>query len=97
MQSIAKMIVSQDPSYMQQLPTEILIIIVRELSLLDSVECLSLVNQRLRMICSPYLFQKLNIPFSLAGLERLRQISSSPLATHVRTLRYDPTELIEPR
>ncbi|KAK9646477.1 hypothetical protein HCH54_005222 [Aspergillus fumigatus] len=90
------MIVSQDPSYMQQLPTEILIIIVRELSLLDSVECLSLVNQRLRMICSPYLFQKLNIPFSLAGLERLCHISSSHLAVHVRTLRYEPTELIEP-
>ncbi|KAH3511103.1 hypothetical protein KXV55_002475 [Aspergillus fumigatus] len=90
------MIVSQDPSYMQQLPTEILIIIVRELSLLDSVEYLSLVNHRLRMICSPYLFQKLNIPFSLAGLERLCHISSSHLAAHVRTLRYEPTELIEP-
>jgi hypothetical protein len=91
------MTASQDPSYIQQLPTEILIIIVRELSLLNSVDSLSLVNQRLRMICSPYLFQKLKIPFSLAGQERLRHVSSSHLAAHVRTLRYEPTELIEPR
>jgi hypothetical protein len=91
------MILSQDPSYIQRLPTEILIIIVRELSLLNSVESLLLVSQRLCLICSPYLFQNLKIPFSLAGLERLRHISLSHLAAHVRTLRYKPMELIEPR
>ncbi|KAL4924647.1 uncharacterized protein BDV17DRAFT_274168, partial [Aspergillus undulatus] len=78
-----------------RLPIELLSMIV-ELSMEDDAIRLSCVSRKLRAVCVPYLFKTICITFSASGLERLRYISSSTFAQHVKVVRYKVPELIDP-
>lgn len=72
---------------LDQLPVELLQMIIVYLYMDNSLQCLSLVNTQFRHLCIPYLFRVLTIAFSSAGLDRLEQASCSRIAHHVRVIR----------
>jgi len=71
-------------------------VIIVDLYMDNSLQCLSLVNTQFRHLCIPYLFRVLTIAFSSAGLDRLEQASCSRIAHHVRVIRYRAAELVDP-
>lgn len=83
--------------HLSHLPVELLDMTVKYLHLDKTLGKLSRVNKQFRALCAPYIFQKLRIPFSRAGLDRLEQASKSPMSRHVKTICYEAPELIDPR
>ncbi|KAJ5100794.1 hypothetical protein N7456_006846, partial [Penicillium angulare] len=78
---------------LEPLPTEILFMIVQHLFIRD-VKCLSCVNQRMRMICLPVLFNKVRFAFSDFGLDGLRRLALSDARQYVVSLTYVIPELL---
>ncbi|KAE8396768.1 hypothetical protein BDV37DRAFT_277390 [Aspergillus pseudonomiae] len=80
-----------------ELPTELLCFIIDYAQLHGSLGNLSQSNWRIRTHCAPYLFHTINIAFSVAKFKHLRQLSKSYIAQHVKAIRYEAPELIDPR
>ncbi|KAE8130724.1 hypothetical protein BDV38DRAFT_289370 [Aspergillus pseudotamarii] len=79
-----------------ELPTELLCFIIDYAQLHGSLGNLSQSNWRIRTHCAPYLFHTINITFSVAKFKRLRELSKSYIAQHVKAIRYEAPELIDP-
>ncbi|KAE8334767.1 hypothetical protein BDV24DRAFT_156594 [Aspergillus arachidicola] len=79
-----------------ELPTELLCFIIDYAQLHGSLGNLSQSNRRIRTHCAPYLFHTINIAFSVAKFKRLRELSKSYIAQHVKAIRYEAPELIDP-
>ncbi|KAE8308581.1 hypothetical protein BDV41DRAFT_568138 [Aspergillus transmontanensis] len=79
-----------------ELPTELLCFIIDYTQLHGSLGNLSQSNWRIRTHCAPYLFHTINITFSVAKFKRLRELSKSYIAQHVKAIRYEAPELIDP-
>ncbi|RAH80891.1 hypothetical protein BO86DRAFT_419784 [Aspergillus japonicus CBS 114.51] len=81
---------------LETFPTELLSIIIGDLTTQDSLKSLSSVSRRFRILCVPFLFHRLRVDFSIAGFKRLEQISVSDIAQYVKVIQYYAPELIDP-
>ncbi|PYI13432.1 hypothetical protein BO99DRAFT_347395 [Aspergillus violaceofuscus CBS 115571] len=81
---------------LETFPTELLSIIIVDLTTRDSLKSLSSVSRRFRILCVPFLFHRLRVDFSIAGFKRLEQISVSDIAQYVKVIQYYAPELIDP-
>lgn len=79
------------------LPEELLEMIIGFVQVDGSLLPLSEVNKLFRRLCAPVLFQTLRVTFSMAGLDRLSQASQSSICPYVKTIRYEASELVDPR
>lgn len=78
-----------------RLPFEILRLIVAILEG-TTLKAFSLVNKRCRAASEHDIFKTVKIRFSRKSLNMLEQLAKSPLATYVKTLHYDASELLDP-
>lgn len=69
---------------------------VNQLLDFDSLHNLSLVNRRIRVTCSPFLFRCVSIDFSSPSFEALIALTQSPVANHVKALKYYASDLLQP-
>jgi hypothetical protein len=86
-----------DHSKLDCLPIELLRIIVLCVSERGSLKSLSRVNRLLRQLCVPFLFQTLQVGFSIPELDRLLRVAKSQFAPYVRALSYQASALVDPR
>ncbi|CAG7978477.1 unnamed protein product [Penicillium olsonii] len=77
------------------LPSEILAIICLELPT-SSLKEFSLVDRRCRALSLPILFRTVHVSFSTRGLNEFYSFAHSGLASQVRVLCYDVSEIIDP-
>ncbi|KAL4927726.1 F-box protein [Aspergillus undulatus] len=80
---------------MDFLPIELLEIIISFVPH-TSLKALSSVSRLFRCLCSPLLFQSVQVGHSQAQLEGLLQISKSLYAPNVKALRYEANALLDP-
>jgi hypothetical protein len=80
-----------------ELPTELLCLIIGYAQLHGSLGNLSQSNWRIRTHCARYLFHTIKITFSVSGFRCLHELSKSHIAQHVKAIRYEAPELIDPR
>lgn len=87
--------IKSEGMYFDLLPTEILNVIVGNLVGEDVLQ-LSCTSQQLRAICSLRLFRKVRFPYSIRGLDSLRQFLECDASQHVVSLTYVIPELLPP-
>ncbi|KAL4948719.1 hypothetical protein BDW69DRAFT_198674 [Aspergillus filifer] len=80
---------------MDQLPVELLEIILLSIPR-TSLKDLSRVSRLFRVLCSPLIFQSIQVGITSAQLEGLLEISKSSYASFVRAIRYEATALLDP-
>jgi hypothetical protein len=88
-----KCLETSDTICLESLPTEILRDIVDLLPLQD-IKQLSCASKRLREICLPPLFRRVNVEFSQAGFENLSDILKSDVRYHVVSFTYIAPDLL---
>lgn len=86
---------SMSSGHFLDLPSEILSLVCLELNP-SSLKEFSLVDRRCRVLSIPILFHTIHVPFSSSGLDSFRAFSYSHLASQVRVLCYDVSEIIDP-
>ncbi|KAL2801761.1 hypothetical protein BJX63DRAFT_426537 [Aspergillus granulosus] len=79
------------------LPVELLRIIVLFVSERGSLKSLSRVNRLLRQLCVPFLFQTLQVGFSIPELDHLLRVAKSQFAPYVRAINYRASALVDPQ
>ncbi|KAL2801734.1 hypothetical protein BJX63DRAFT_426550 [Aspergillus granulosus] len=85
-----------DHSKLDCLPVELLRIIVLFISERGSLKSLSRVNRLLQQLCVPFLFQTLQVGFSIPELDRLLRVAKSQFAPYVRAINYWASALVDP-
>ncbi|CBF84454.1 uncharacterized protein ANIA_11158 [Aspergillus nidulans FGSC A4] len=81
---------------MELLPTEILFDIVEHLCNRET-KTLSLVSKRVRDVCLPVLFRKINIEFSTEGFDLLESLLKSSIRRYIVSFQYIVPKLVKPQ
>ncbi|KAL4948723.1 hypothetical protein BDW69DRAFT_198676 [Aspergillus filifer] len=87
---------SSDQCKLDNLPIELLEIIVSFIPGKASLKSLSSVSSLFRQLCTPILFKFLSSGFSTQGLNHLLEISNSQLARYVQVIYYEAPALVDP-
>lgn len=80
----------------ERLPSEVLYMIIQYIEEKELLLDLSCVNKRFRLLTIPYIFDTLNVEFTLASFSYFQQLSKSHIACYVKTIRYKAPELVDP-
>lgn len=88
-------IASEPTRHFTDLPVELLELIIADLSG-SFFSSFSLVNKKYQTVSVSYLFHTITVNFSERGLYYLEMISESPLASYIKILYYNVSELVNP-
>ncbi|KAL3459615.1 hypothetical protein BJX64DRAFT_301203 [Aspergillus heterothallicus] len=81
---------------LDHLPVELLEMIVSLIQGKAALKSISCVSRLFRQLCAPVLFKVLHVGFSNVGLDRILDVSESPLAHHVKVIHYNAPALVDP-